>query len=220
MDREFRLGLESGGGAGKRLHEAPAEGAIAGEHVGDASAEDGAHRAGQRPVAEAMAAPVGGDGFAHADPRHHVQPLLQQHRHHLGGGPRVVGVVAIDQHVHIGLDIGESAADDVALALPRLGAQLGTGRARRLGGGVTRVVVEHDDPRVRQGGPEIRHHPADRHCLVITGDHHGDAGGTVRHRNTQWREVTKLSPRPATAPAAVARMGFAAHTALKVTSAA
>ena len=49
---------------------------------------------------------------------------------------RIIGRIAIDQHVHVGVDIGEHAPDHMALALPPLAAHLGAGLARDLGGTV------------------------------------------------------------------------------------
>jgi len=57
-----------------------------------------------------------------ADGIDHVR-LLTKHRFNqaLDAG-RVIGVIAVDHHIDIGLDIGEHAPDDVAFALLRLRA--------------------------------------------------------------------------------------------------
>ena len=94
-----------------------------------------------------------------------------------GRGGRVVGRVAVGHHIDVGLDVGEHAADDIALALHPLGAD---DRARDAGivdGAVAAVVVVDVDRRAGQrraeGGDRLR----DRRLLVVAGQDHGDAGG-------------------------------------------
>ena len=67
---------------------------------------------------------------------------------------RIVGGVAVDQHVDVGVDVGEHAPHHVALALVRLAAHDGAGRARDLDGAVGRIVVVDVDrrrPAARRG---------------------------------------------------------------------
>ena len=61
---------------------------------------------------------------------------LQEGRDHVGQGGGVIGVIAVDHDVDIGLDIGEGPTDHVALALALLTANDGTGGGRDLGGAV------------------------------------------------------------------------------------
>ena len=48
--------------------------------------------------------------------------IVEQAVDHLRRGGGVVGAVAVDQHIDVGLDVGEHAAHDIALALQRLAA--------------------------------------------------------------------------------------------------
>ena len=67
---------------------------------------------------------------------------------------------------------GEPVADDHVVAVEHLGDH-GRGRVGRdLGGAVRGVVVVHVDRRIRQRGPEVAHHLADRDLLVKTRKKH------------------------------------------------
>ena len=61
---------------------------------------------------------------------HHVEVLLKQEAHHGRRHRRVVGVVTVHQDVHVGLDVGEHAADHIAFALQRLGPHDGAAFTR------------------------------------------------------------------------------------------
>ena len=128
------------------------------EHVGD--------EAGQQPVAGAMTGAIGRLVLVDAGGDHHVEPLVDQLRDHAARARRVVGGVAIDQHVDVGLDVGEHAPDHVAFALVRLAAHHGAGGARDLDGAVGRIVVVDIDGGVRQRGAKI-------------GDNLGDAASSL-----------------------------------------
>ena len=80
--------------------------------------------AGQQPVAGAMAAPVGRLRLVDARAHDHVEMLLEQCSIMRGSARRVVGRITVDQHVDVGLDVGEHAAHDMALALAALAAHL------------------------------------------------------------------------------------------------
>ncbi len=62
----------------------------------------------------------------------------------------IIGAVAIDHQIHIGIDVGEHAAHDVALAGTRLEHDFGTGLTGDVGGVVGGAIVEDDDARLRR----------------------------------------------------------------------
>ena len=99
----------------------------------------------------------------------------EQHVHHAACAGRVVGAVAVDQHVHLRLDVREHAAHDVAFALMSLGADDRAGLRCALARRVARVVVVDVDRRLGQGGGEVAHDAGDRLRLVVAGDEHCDA---------------------------------------------
>ena len=106
-----------------------------------AGAEHRGDEAGQQPVAGAVAAPIGGLLLVDARRHHHVEPLLDQPRDHGARARGIVGRVAVDQHVDVGVDVGEHAPHHVALALVGLSPHHRAGRAGDLGGAVGRIVV-------------------------------------------------------------------------------
>ena len=64
-----------------------------------------------------MTAPVGCLLAVDACADHHVEALLDQPRDHHARARRVVGRVAVGEHIDVGIDIGEHAPHHVALAL-------------------------------------------------------------------------------------------------------
>ena len=117
VDGELGLDLEAARQHGERLHEAAREYAVARQHVLEARPEHAGDDRGEQPVAGAMAGAVGGviaiDPVAH----HHVEPLLEQARDHGRRARRVIGGIAVDQHVDVGLHVGEHAPHHEALTL-------------------------------------------------------------------------------------------------------
>ena len=116
MHGEFGLDAEALGGGRKRLHEAPRHDAIAGQHVVQLDAEHQAGQSCQQAVAEHMATAIGGGARRLAPSRNDIQPFVDQlgDEHRRGRG--IVSVIAVDQNVYVGLDVGEHAAHHIALA--------------------------------------------------------------------------------------------------------
>ena len=90
-----------------------------------------ATEAGEQPVAGAMAGAIAPPPAIDPRRHHHVEAIFHQARDHGAHARRVVGGVAVDQHVDVGLDVGEHAPHHVALALVRLAPDHRTGGARR-----------------------------------------------------------------------------------------
>ena len=89
-------------------------------------------KAGQQPVAGAVAQAIGRLLAIDPDRADHVEPLGHELADHRARARRVVGGVAVDQHVDVGLDIGEHAPHHAALALVLLAADDGAGLRARL----------------------------------------------------------------------------------------
>ena len=157
--------------------EAAAERAIAGEHVGDARAEDHADQAGQHAIAETVAAAISGLAAHAAHRRHHVELPVDQHLDQRRCSVGVVGVVAVHQHVDVGLDVREHPPHDMALALRGLMSDARAGCSCDCDGVVARIVVVDINCRLGQRLPEILNHFVDGGFLIIT----GDKNGNVRH---------------------------------------
>ena len=93
---------------------------------------------------------------------------------HAARARRVVGGVAVDQHVDVGVDVGEHAPHHAALALVLLAADDGAGPGRRLDGAVGGIVVVDVDAGLRQRRAEIGHDLADGRLLVVARHQHRD----------------------------------------------
>ena len=113
-----------------------------------------------------MAGPVGGANLIDAQAHHHVEAIVHQHLDHARGARRVVGRIAIDQHVDVGVDIGEHAPHHVALALAAFAAHLGAGLARHCGGAIFRIIVVDVDIGRRQRFAKVGHDRGDGRFLV------------------------------------------------------
>ena len=203
VDGELGFRFEPRGQRREGLHEPAGEGAVTGQHVGHAVAEQMRHDAGQHQIAGAVPGAIGSGDVGDAGGRDHVQRALQQQLQHGGGSRRVIRVVTVHQHVGVGLDVGEHAADHVAFALQQLGPHHcpgGVGGGHRAVGG---VVVIDVDRGLGQGAAEALHHTGDRHFLVAARDQHRGPD----QRNTTARDSAKLANIPAIAPAPMAITG-------------
>ena len=179
MDGQLGFDGEAFGGQRKALDEAARKHAIAAQHVGHVDVEQRGGQPGQQLVAEDMSRSIGGGLGMDAPGGQKVDAFGHQLLDHVGRGGGVIGVVAIDQHIHIGLDVGEHAAHDIALALALFTAHHGPGLGGAGNGAVTAVVVIDIDGGAGQGGAEVRHHLGDGGFLVVAGHQHRDVHGIL-----------------------------------------
>ena len=103
-----------------------------------------------------MAAAIGVLLFVAPRADHHVELLGEQQVDHRRRGLGIVGEVAVGHDVDVSIDVGEHAADDVALALLALGADDGARLRRNLARAVAAVVVVNVDGRAGQRRAEPR----------------------------------------------------------------
>src|SRR5699024_9134090 len=105
------------------------------------------------------------------------------HLRHVGG---FVGVVAVDHHVDVRVDIGEGPPDDVALARDILLAHDGSGLGGALRRAIARAVVIDVDRDAGNGGPEVADALRDGDLLVVAGNDRRDSDRfrihTLSHR--------------------------------------
>ena len=92
--------------------------------------------------------------------------IRQQRVDHARRAGGVVGGVAIDQHIDIGIDIGEHPPDHMTLALAAFAAHLRAGIARDRDGAIRRIVVVDEDFGRRQRFAKIGDDGGDRGFLV------------------------------------------------------
>ena len=102
-----------------------------------------------------MAGPIGRLYLVDALADHHVEVFAHELLDHARRARRIIGRIAIDQHIDIGVDVGEHAPHHIALALAAFAAHLGAGRPRDLDGAVGRIVVVDIDLRRGQRAREI-----------------------------------------------------------------
>jgi len=120
-----------------------------------------------------------------SDADDHVESFGQQHVDHRRGGFGVISEVAVSHDVDVGIDVGEHAPNDMALALLALAADDGSGLRCDLPRPVAAVVVVDVDGGRRQSGAKTAHGRADRRFLVVARQEHGDA---------RWRLTVQLVP--------------------------
>ena len=114
----------------------------------------------------------------------HVQLVFDQMIDEPGGGRGVVGGITVSHHVHIGVDLSEHLADDVALAGFGFVTNEGSCGLSELGGPVIGAVVVHPDLGIGELGAKLADHFADGGLLVAAGEQHGDASLLHDHRAT------------------------------------
>jgi hypothetical protein len=71
----------------------------------------------------------------------HVEPLLDEPRDHRMRARGVIGCIAVDQHVNVGIDVGKHSPHHVALALMHLPPHQRAGGACDVDRAIRRIVV-------------------------------------------------------------------------------
>jgi hypothetical protein len=175
VDAHLGLDLETRREHRKALGEAPRKGAVSREDIGEASAEQAGEQAGEQLVAQHVAAAIGLLRLMSPASDHHVELVGDQQVDHRLRASRIVGEIAVRHQIDVGVDVGEHASDDVALALLPLRADDRSGFGGDLAGPVAAVVVVDVDGRRRQRLAKAADRRADRRFLVEAGQKHGDA---------------------------------------------
>ena len=153
----------------------PRHGAIARQHVGKTIAEDAGDGAGQRPVAELVAGAIGGFARRGAAADDHVETFGEQPVDHGAGRGGIVGAVAVGHQIDVGLDVGEHAPDDIALAAVLDQHDGRAGLAGDIAGTVGRGIVEDVDRGFGQSGAKPGDDAGDGRRFVVAGEDDGDA---------------------------------------------
>ena len=112
-------------------------------------------------VAEGVAGAAGIVGDAAPGADHHVGALGQQRVDQLRRILRRIGAVAIGHQIDVGIDVGEHAPHDVALALARLATTMAPAARALQRGQVAGIVVVDIDRGARQRRAEPPHHVGD-----------------------------------------------------------
>jgi hypothetical protein len=107
----------------------------------------------------------------------HVEVVLHQQIDHLGQSGQVVGRIAIDHDVDVGLHVREHAAHHIALAAQPHAGDPCAGGAGHGCGVVGRGVVEDVHLGLRQVRAEGVDHLPDGQGFVVAGDDRGDTHG-------------------------------------------
>ena len=105
-----------------------------------------------------------------ANAQHMIVRALEKSRDHGGQSSGVVGVVAVNHDIDVGLDVGEGPTDHVALALALLATDDGASGGRDLGGAVGGVVVVDVDAHRGNGRQKVGDDLPDRTLLVVARD--------------------------------------------------
>jgi hypothetical protein len=168
--------------AGKDF-EAARHHAVARQDIGEAVAEQARDQLVEEAVAGPVAGTIGGLRSADAYAHHHVGIALDQRLDEPAGRARIVGQVSVGQHIDVGVDVGEHAPHDVALALVGLEPHDRGGGLRHLGGAVGGVVVVYVDVGGRQRATKVLDHLGDGGFLIMTRQQNCDrthaAGGML-----------------------------------------
>ncbi len=180
---EVRFDLESFHQQGIAAHKGPAHGPVAAHDVHEMRAADQIHQFLHQPVAEIMQGagvlPLvipAGTAIAH----HHVGVARQHRLHQFPGLIRGIGAVGVGHQKDVRVHLHERPAHGVALALAgfmqhgAVDLQFPQGGLRQRSRAVCRVVVDHIDPRLRQGGMESGDGFPDGQGFIVGRENHGD----------------------------------------------
>src|SRR5579872_4693460 len=126
-------------------------------------------------------------------PDYHIERLGGENLDHLRSDRRLVGVIAIDEHVDIGIDVAEHPPDDVTLALHGLVADdraCGLGARRRV---IAGVIVVNVDGRCRQCGAKVTDDMRNGHLLIEARNEHGDSHEHSMYEIGRTRGITRVA---------------------------
>ena len=102
----------------------------------------------------------------------HIEAVRQQMGDELLRLPGFIGVVAVDEHVNVGFDIREHAADDVSFTLQAFVPDNCAGGLRHADRVVGRVIVVDVYSALGQRRTKVLHDLSYSAALVETGDEH------------------------------------------------
>ena len=159
MNSQFRLNLEAARENGKRFHETARERPIARENIGERTSEHVGDKAGEQPVADAMAEAIGRLLAIDTDGNDHVEPVLDKLADHRRRTRRVIGRIAVNQHVDVRFDIIEHPSHHVAFALMALAADDSACLPGNFDRAVGRVIVVDVHPGPQAMPSESRPRP-------------------------------------------------------------
>ena len=116
MDGELGFDLETVGHGREGFRETSRKDLVARQHVRHLAPEHGPHHAAEQTIAEAMAQAVRPDRLRFPSTVYEVVAVFDEAADKIGRAGRVIGRIAVDEHIDVGLDVGEHSADDIALA--------------------------------------------------------------------------------------------------------
>ena len=137
MDREFGFDLELTRKRREGLDETTRENTVSGEHVRNSVTEEESDQGVEHLIALSMAGAVCRVVLVvNAAAQYVIEVFTYQKVDHFGCSGSIVGVVAVDHHVNVGIDVCECATHNIALALTSFLADDCTGSLRNLSGTV------------------------------------------------------------------------------------
>src|ERR1700732_3796586 len=114
--------------------------------------------------------------IAHPPSIHHVELVFAKQGNEPRRSSGIVCIVAIDNDINVGLNIGKHTADYVPLALHVFEANDRTGGSCDIASAITRIIVVDIDDRFGQRLTEISNDLWYRQLFIIARDKNGDAG--------------------------------------------
>ncbi len=171
-------------------HEGPVEDAIAAHDVDQPGVEQGIDGCLHDAIADAVQGPmvflrIMAAGVPVAD--HHVGAVLEYRRDQVAHPVRRIGQVRIGQHIDVGVDIEERAAQGIAFSLTplvddvALATQFAKGLPRAFRRAIARIVINHEDGSFRQMLVKGSDRGADGQFFVIRRQDERNAQRILRH---------------------------------------
>jgi len=120
MHRQLSFDFEASRHGGEGFDVTARKNLVARQHIGELPAENVSHHCGQDVIPEAMTSSVGFHALRHSRAIDEVEIFVDRSANHARGSLGFIGRVAVDQHVDVGIDVGEHATDDISLSLTRL----------------------------------------------------------------------------------------------------
>src|SRR6267142_3810986 len=167
MHGKFSFNLEARGKRREGFDEASGENPVTGEHVAKVVSKNASYNPREQLIAKAVTSAVCLLHLCRARRVDHVELMVDQHLDEHCNGCRMIGAIAVNEYIDVGVDISKHPSNYVAFALQRFHTDDSTSRSRHFYGVVRRVIVIDIDLGRGKRDPEVMYNGLNGDFFII-----------------------------------------------------